>query len=274
VPGKMTALIVQSLNRTPGPHSASSPAQAPACERRSRSPVPMPPRAPERSGLDLRTCTKKLTQKQMRMKLDRGHASRRTDWGDNVMRGLLLSTLLLAAMGSASGVANAQPGLSTGMNTDGIDRNRRIEEDQRRASTSYARPASRRCRPRTSRSPKEFRGSAAPKTRPTSDAERSDGSRQDGSQEWPEAKQFLEIAIVEEAQASWPKARLAVAAIMANDIPLATSQRAELVSMKARCNSSCPEASLITGNLAMVDKVIARCTHLAGCATPAPATTN
>lgn len=190
------------------------------------------------------------------------------------MRGLLLSILLLAAMVSASGVANAQPGLSTGMNTDGIDRNRRIEEDQRRALDKLRKAGLEALQAQNFvLAEKSFEGLLA-KNPTTSDANYLMGLAKMGLKKWPEAKQFLEIAIVEEPKRPEPKARLAVAAIMANDIPLATSQRAELVSMKARCNGSCPEASLITGNLAMVDKVIAAVNAPPAAPTPAPATTN
>lgn len=172
------------------------------------------------------------------------------------MRNLAISILVLAAVGSVSGVATAQPGLSTGMNTDGIDRNRRIEEDQKRALDKLRKAGLAALQAQDFATAEKSFGSLLEKNPTTSDANYLMGLAKIGLKKWPEAKQYLEVAITEEPKRPEPKARLGVADIMVNDMEGAIAQRIVLADMAEKCNG-CADAKKINDNLAMIDKVLA-----------------
>lgn len=172
------------------------------------------------------------------------------------MRRLVVSILVLAAVGSVSGVATAQPGLSTGMNTDGIDRNRRIEEDQKRALDKLRKAGLEALQAQNFAGAEKSFGSLLEKNPTTSDANYLMGLAKIGLKKWPEAKQYLEVAIMEEPKRPEPKARLGVADIMVNDMEGAKVQRIVLADMAEKCNG-CADAKKINDNLAMIDKVLA-----------------
>ena len=65
------------------------------------------------------------------------------------------------------------------------------------------------------------------------------------------------VFLTEEPKRPDPKGRLAVAAVMANEIRLATTQRAELVGLQRKCAGAYGDAKLIDANIAMIDKVLA-----------------
>jgi TolA-binding protein len=177
------------------------------------------------------------------------------------MRKLVVSLLVLGAIGSAAGFAHAQKGLSTGANyRDGsmqaAENARRLEEEQlRRLSISRKAGLAALSSQNFVEAEKQFKELLS--YDPTlSDANYLMGLAQMGQKKWDSAKTYLIVAVEKEPKRPDPKARLAVTAIMVNDIPLAQAQRAALVGMKDKCGG-CPDAGLIAGNLAMVDKVIA-----------------
>ena len=173
------------------------------------------------------------------------------------MRKLVVSILVLVAIGGPTAAAFAQPGLSTGMNTDGIDRNRRIEENQKRAVDKVRKVGLEALQAQNFAVAEKSFESLLEKIPTSSDAHYLMGLAKMGLKKWPEAKQFLEVAILEEPKRPEPKARLAVADIMINDMTGAATQRAELVGLQSQCAGACPDAKLIDANLAMIDKVLA-----------------
>jgi Flp pilus assembly protein TadD len=172
------------------------------------------------------------------------------------MRGLLVSILVLAAIGSASGVAIAQPGLSTGMNTDGIDRNRRIEEDQKRTLDKLRKAGLEALQAQNFALAEKSFGSLLEKNPTTNDANYLMGITQLGLQKWLEASQYLQLAVRSEPDRPEPKGRLAVAYIMIGNVDSAREQRTILSDMAGRC-SGCADAKKINDNVAMIDKVLA-----------------
>jgi hypothetical protein len=77
-----------------------------------------------------------------------------------------------------------------------------------------------------------------------------------GLQNWADAKQFLELAVKQDAKWPDPKSRLGVAYLRLNDTDGAMKQRAELAGLSSACNG-CKDAKSITENLAMLDRAIA-----------------
>ncbi len=172
------------------------------------------------------------------------------------MNKLAVSILILAAMGSATGAAIAQKGLSTGPNMDAIENARRIEENKMR-SLEVPRKAG-----LAALQAQDFALAEQSFTKllsfdpTTSDASYLMALAQMGQKKWAEAKLSLEDAIKKEPKRPEPKARLGVADIMINDMDGAAKQRADLVALASDCGS-CGDSRRIAENIAMIDKVLA-----------------
>lgn len=172
------------------------------------------------------------------------------------MRGLFLSALFLAAAAALPGVAHAQPGLSTGMNLDGIDNASRIAENTRRALQTLRNTGLEALQKQDFVAAAKAFGDLVSREPTTTDAHFLMGVAKLGQQDWAEAKKFLEIAVREEPKRPDPKARLGVAYVKLNDIDAAMKQRAELASMASKCNG-CGDAARIADNLALLDRSLA-----------------
>lgn len=171
------------------------------------------------------------------------------------MRRLVVSVLVLAAIGGA-GIVHAQKGLSTGPNIDAMDNARRIAENKIRELDKPRKAGLEALQAQDFVEAEKKFADLVSRDPTTSDANYLMALALMGQKKWPEAKQYLDVAVVKEPKRPDPKARLAVASIMINDIPTAQAQRTELLNMKDSCGN-CKDAGLIASNLAMVDKVIA-----------------
>ncbi len=182
------------------------------------------------------------------------------------MRGLIVSVLVLAAVGSSAGVASAQPGLSGGNDINAIDRSLRIDEDKKRARETERKEGLAALQAGNfAQAEKNFAKllSFAPTT---SDASYLMGLSQLGLEKWPEAKASLAAAVANEPTRPEPKARLGVAHVMLGDINGAADQHDALSAMWAACNR-CDGAQAIADSLTMLDKILVAATKK-----PAPAT--
>lgn len=173
------------------------------------------------------------------------------------MRGLFLSVLMLAAIGSLSGVAHAQPGLSTGLNPEGADRANQIEENARRQLMAIRKVGVEALQSQNYPVAEKTFSELLARSPTTSDANYLMGLAKLGLQNWGEAKQFLEIAVKQEPKRPEPKARLGVTYVRLNDIDAAKKQRAELVKMDKKCKGGCGDAAGIADGLALLDKALA-----------------
>jgi Flp pilus assembly protein TadD len=178
----------------------------------------------------------------------------------DAMRGLLLSLLFLAVTGVMpgvlSGAADAQKGLSTGANLDGIDNANRIAENARRKLDGMRKEGVDALQKQDFAAADKIFTNMAAQNPTTTDAHYLLGIAKLGLQNWAEAKQVLEIAVKKEAARPEPKARLGVAYLRLNDTAGAMKQREELAGMGAKCNG-CPDAPRIAENLALLDRAIA-----------------
>jgi TolA-binding protein len=171
------------------------------------------------------------------------------------MRRMIVSVLILAAVGSSVSFASAQPGLSGGNDLNAIDRSLRIDEDKRRARDSERKDGL------AALQAGDFAGAEKNFAKllsfepTTSDASYLMGVSQIGLEKWPEAKQYLEVAVTNEPQRAEPKARLGVAHIMLGDINSAADQHDALSAMWAACNQ-CTDAKSIADSLTMLDKLL------------------
>jgi TolA-binding protein len=172
------------------------------------------------------------------------------------MRGLLLALIFLAGAGAASGAADAQKGLSTGPNLDGIDNANRIEENARRKLDAMRKDGVDALQKQDFAGAEKIFTNMAAQNPTTTDAHYLLGIAKLGLQNWAEAKQVLEIAVKKEADRPEPKARLGVAYLRLNDTGGAMKQREDLASMAAKCKG-CPDAARIADNLALLDRAIA-----------------
>jgi TolA-binding protein len=173
------------------------------------------------------------------------------------MRGLMLSVLMLAAFGAATGAASAQPGLSTGLNPEGADHASRIEDNARRALMAIRKTGVDALNNQDFATAEKTFAELVAKTPTTSDAHYLMGLAKLGLKNWAEAKQFLEIAVKQEPKRAEPKSRLGVAYVRLNEIDAAKKQREELAAMEKKCKGTCPEAPAIASNLALLDQVLA-----------------
>ncbi len=183
------------------------------------------------------------------------------------MRRLVVSVLLLAAIGATTGIASSQKGLSSGADLDGIDRAMRIEEQKRRELDAPRKAGLEALQAQDFAAAEASFTTLLSKDPTTSDANYLMGLAQIGLKKWPEAKQYLQVAITEEPKRPEPKLRLGIAALMTGDIDTATAQRAELATLSSTCGN-CPDAKKITDGIATLDKVIAAATKAAA---PKPA---
>ncbi len=186
------------------------------------------------------------------------------------MRRLVVSLLVLAAIGGTVGISSAQKGLSSGADLDGIDRSQRIEEQKRRELEMPRKAGLEALQAQDFAAAEASFTTLLSKDPTTSDANYLMGLAQIGLKKWPEAKQYLEVAIKEEPKRPEPKLRLGISALMTGDIETAQTQRADLADLSSKCGS-CPDAKKITDNIATLDRVIAAATKAATPAAPAPA---
>jgi len=173
------------------------------------------------------------------------------------MRGLILSALMLAAIGSVSGVANAQAGLTTGLNPEGADRANRIEEYARRELMGIRKEGIDALQAQDFVGAEKSFGELASRVPTLTDAHYLLGVAKLGLKKWDEAKQVLEIAVKQEPRRPEPKSRLGVTYVRLNDFDSAMKQRAELASMDKKCKGACSEAAGIAEGLALLDKALA-----------------
>lgn len=181
------------------------------------------------------------------------------------MRGLVASILVLAAIGAATGDAVAQPGLSTGMNVDGIENARRIEENKLRALEAPRKAGLAALQEQNFAVAEQNFAKLLSFEPTTSDASYLMGLAQLGLKKWPEAKLSLEAAVKSEPKRPEPKARLGVALVMLGDINSAADQHDALSAMANACQR-CPDAKTIADNLLMLDRIL-----VAATTKPAPA---
>ena len=173
------------------------------------------------------------------------------------MRGLFLSVLMLAAICSVSGVAYAQPGLSTGLNPEGADRANQIEKNALRVAMSIRKVGIEALQNQNYPAAEKAFSDLLARVPTNSDANYLMGLAKLGRQNWGEHKPFLEIAVKEEPKRPEPKVRLGVTYVRLNDIDAAKRQRAELVKIDRKCKGACGDAAAIADGLALLDKALA-----------------
>jgi Flp pilus assembly protein TadD len=184
------------------------------------------------------------------------------------MTKLVVSILVLAAIGATAVETSAQPGLSTGMNVDGIERARRIEEDKKRALEAPRKAGLAALQAQDFATAETSFAKLVSMNPTTSDANYLMGLTKLGLEKWDEARTYLEVAVKSEPKRPEPKARLGVAYVMTGDSASARKQRDELVTMASTCGG-CGDAKKIADNLAMIEKVLAAVAKPA--VAPAPA---
>lgn len=173
------------------------------------------------------------------------------------MRRLFVSMLVLAAVGVGAGVSNAQKGLSTGPNLDGIENARRIEENAMRALDKPRKAGLEALQAQNFTQAETSFTELLSKNPTTSDANYLMGLAKMGLKKWAEARTYLEKAIVAEPKRPEPKARLAVTYIMINEMDAAAKQRADLTALASQCTGGCTDGKRIADNIGIVDKVLA-----------------
>jgi Flp pilus assembly protein TadD len=172
------------------------------------------------------------------------------------MRTVLLSALVMGTACAITGTANAQPGLSGGMNLDGIDRAARIEENTRRKLEGMRKEGVDALQKQDFAGAETAFAKLAAQNPTTNDAHYLLGVAKLGLQKWAEAKDVLEIAAKKQPTQPEPRARLGVAYLRLNDAASAAKQREELAGLASKCNG-CPDAARITENIALLDRAIA-----------------
>lgn len=172
------------------------------------------------------------------------------------MRSLVLSVLILAAAGAASGVAHAQPGLSSAPNLDGADNANRIAENAKRKLDGMRKEGIEALQKQDFAAAEKAFGKLVAQNPTTNDANYLMGLAKLGLQNWTDARQFLELAVKQDPKWPDPKSRLGVAYLRLNDADAAAKQRADLATLSSGCNG-CKDAKSITENLAMLDRAIA-----------------
>jgi len=178
---------------------------------------------------------------------------------ESAMRRLVASILVLVAIGAAGSTANAQKGLSTGPNLDGIDNARRIEENSLKALDAPRKAGLAALQAQDFGLAESHFAKLLSFDPTTSDANYLMGLAKLGLKKWPEAKLSLEAAVKSEPKRPEPKARLGVAHVMLGDINSAADQHDALSKMVQDCQR-CPDAKAIADNLTMLDKLLVRVT--------------
>lgn len=173
------------------------------------------------------------------------------------MRGLFLSALMLAVIGASPGLANAQPGLSTGLDPAGADRANRIEEEARRGVMKIRKEGIDALQAQDFVAAEKSFGALLARNPTTNDANYLMGLAKLGLRNWADARQYLEAAVKKEPARAEPKSRLGVAYIRLNDMDAANKQRAELAGLDAKCKSKCPDAAAIADSLRILDQALA-----------------
>jgi predicted Zn-dependent protease len=175
---------------------------------------------------------------------------------EGAMRKLIVSILLIGAIGAAPGMASAQKSLSAGMDLDAMDRSQRIAEQKRRDLEIPRKAGIEALQKEDFAAAETSFATLLSKTPTTSDANYLMGLAQIGLKKWPEAQQYLEVAVKEEPKRPEPKMRLGIAGLMTGDFGVTNAQRAELADLASKCGR-CEDSRKITDNLATLDKVIA-----------------
>lgn len=183
------------------------------------------------------------------------------------MRALSFGFLVLAAFSAMPG-ADAQKGLSSGMNLDGVDNASRIADNTKRKLEGMRKEGVDALQKQDFAGADKIFAKLAAENPTTNDAHYLLGVAKLGLQNWAEAKGVLEIAVKREANRPEPKARLGVACLRLNDVAGATKQREDLAAMQAKCKD-CPDAPRIAENLALLDRAIAARTPATPAAAPA-----
>lgn len=167
--------------------------------------------------------------------------------------------LCLAFMAAATGVANAQPGLSGGNDLDAIDKAHRIDQEKRREMEGARKLGLEALQAQDFATAEQHFTKLLSFDPTTSDASYLMGLAQMGLKKWPEAKVSLDTAVKNEPKRPEPKARLGVANVMLGDINSAADQHDALGAMARECNG-CPDQKNINDNLLMLDKVLVAAT--------------
>ena len=167
--------------------------------------------------------------------------------------------LCLAFMAAATGVANAQPGLSGGNDLDTIDKAHRIDQEKRREMEGARKLGLEALQAQDFATAEQHFTKLLSFDPTTSDASYLMGLAQMGLKKWPEAKASLDTAVKNEPKRPEPKARLGVANVMLGDINSAADQHDALGAMARECNG-CPDQKNINDNLLMLDKVLVAAT--------------
>ena len=176
------------------------------------------------------------------------------------MRALFLCLLFLASAGVMpgviSGAADAQKGLSTGPNLDGIDNANRLAENQKRKLDGMRKDGVAALQKEDFAGAEKIFARMADQNPTTTDSHYLLGVARLAQQNWTGAKEALEVAVTKDVNRPEPKALLGVAYLRLNDAAGAMKQREELAGLGAKCNG-CPDAPRIAENLALLDRAIA-----------------
>lgn len=175
------------------------------------------------------------------------------------MRKLIVSVLVLAAIGASAGVANAQPGLSGGLDVDALDASLRMQQERKREADTAHKAGYEALQAKDYLAAEQhFARLLAMDTR-TNDAHYLMGLAQMGLEKWTQAKTSLEEAVIAEPNRPEAKARLGVAHVMLGDINSAADQHDALGAMARACNG-CPDQKNINDNLLMLDRILVAAT--------------
>jgi len=178
---------------------------------------------------------------------------------EGAMRTQAVSILTIAVLALSAGVAHAQPGLSGGNDLDAIDKAHRLDQEKQRERDSTRKNGLDALQAQDfALAEKEF-ARLLSMDPTTSDANYLMGLTQMGLKKWPEAKAYLQTAVVSEPTRPEPKARLGVAHVMLGDINSAADQHDALGAMARACNG-CPDQKTINDNLLMLDKILVAAT--------------
>jgi len=169
-----------------------------------------------------------------------------------------LLALLAATAGLAlSGVAQAQPGLSTKPNYDGVYNADRIDEAAQRELTILHDAATEALAAQDYAAAEAKAGQLVRRNPTTLDANFLMGLAKIGLGKWDEAKTHLQSAVNKEPKRPEPKTRLGLAYIKLNDLDAAKRQRAELANLDAGCKGACSDATWIAEGIAALDHALA-----------------
>ncbi len=168
-----------------------------------------------------------------------------------------LVLLVAAAIGLAlAGVANAQPGLSTGPDYDLIDKADRIDERANAESRLQRQAGIEALQARNYPVAEKTFNDLLLRNPDVADANFLMGLAKLGLEKWTEAKGFLEIAVRQDPKRPEAKTRLALTYARLGDIDSAMKQRAELASLNKACKAACDDAAWIVDGLALLDQAL------------------